>query len=89
MNIIIYRNLARLILVPFNEEGEDKVVTTSDLFDTTSAKDDIKKKSSQLLPFVLHMSKYFKSRNIVTSDFKMIEQTVTQIRHLLNKKSRM
>ena len=53
------------MLIPFNEEDEDKVVTTSDLFDTTSAKDEIEKESSQLLPFVLHMSKYFKSRTNV------------------------
>ena len=91
LNIFIYRILARLMLVPFNEDDEDRVVTTCDLFDSTSAKDDIKKQSSRLLPFVLHMSKYFKSRDDVTADrdFQMIDQTVTQMRHLLDKKSRM
>ena len=79
MSIIIYGIIARLMLVPFNEEDEDIVVTTSDPFDTTSTKDDIKKKRSQLLPFMLHMSKYFNSRNNVTSDvdFKKIDQRAT------------
>ena len=79
------------MLVPFSKEQEQQVTTTGELFDRTSAMVSVKDKSGQLLPFVLHMSKYFKSRENITADldFTMIDQIAVQIQHLLNSKSRM
>ena len=57
--MIIYRILARLLLIPFSESDEE---TTSQLFQFKSAKERISQKTSQLLPFILGMDKYFRDR---------------------------
>ena len=90
LTLIFCRILARLLLIPFEENEEETVETTSQLFGFESAKERTREKTSQLLPFILGMDKHFKNREEVYEDldFKMIDKIWIQIHKLLDKKAR-